>query len=431
MLLFELRPAPYVIEFNIKEEGYLQVLCPKQRRKTPTVNVGGVRIGSAHPVVIQSMTDTPTAEIRKSIRQVRELFDAGSELVRLTVNNEEAARAIPLIASEIKKTGRHVPLIGDFHYNGHYLLKKYPQCAQVLAKWRINPGNVGQADHFRNIIGLAVKYRKPIRIGVNSGSLDKKLYERFLNQNSKKKSPQNPKNIFVQAAVESALRSARKALALGLKRNQLILSVKLSGVQETIEAYRQLARKCDHVLHVGLTESGSGEEGIISSTAALSILLQEGIGDTIRMSLTPKPRASRSLEAHSCQILLQSLGLRYFYPRVISCPGCGRTARDGYKKLAESIKQDIQKNMPVWKKKYPGIEQITIAVMGCVVNGPGESRHATIGISLPGKSEKSSVPVFLKGERVAILRNKKSLKRNFLNILKDYLEKELKKKRPL
>jgi len=395
------------------------------RRKTPTVEIGNVLLGSDHPIVIQSMTNTPTADIKKTLSQIHELIEAGSQMVRLTVNNDDSAKAVPSIVQSLRKKGIETPIIGDFHFNGHILLNKYPGCAESLDKYRINPGNIGkgktQDKNFESFIKTAIKYNKPVRIGVNWGSLDQELLAELMHQ-SPERSAEDNKNVIIEAMIKSALQSAKYAERIGLRKDQLVLSVKMSLLEDMVNVYSRLAKECNYALHLGLTEAGGGIEGLISSSAALAILLHQGIGDTIRISLTPEPRAKRSLEVEACKTLLQSMGLQRFKPSVISCPGCGRTDTSLYQELAKDIKAHIKKNLPSWKEKYPGIEALTIAVMGCVVNGPGESKHADIGISLPGKTEEPTAPVFANGQKVAVLKGPK-IKDKFINILEEYIGK--------
>ena len=357
------------------------------RRKTETVKVGNVYLGSDHPVVVQSMTNTDTSDVKNTVSQIKSLVEAGSELVRITVNNDNAAGAVPRIKEKLEEQKIDVPIVGDFHYNGHLLLTRYPACADALAKYRINPGNVGtktRDKNFTTIVEQAISYQKPIRIGVNWGSLDKQILTEMMNENSKLTNPLPTRDVTINAMVESALRSARFAEDVGIAHNQIILSAKVSGVQDLIKVYRLLAEKCEYPLHLGLTEAGMGSKGIIASTAGLSTLLQEGIGDTIRVSLTPQPEGDRCEEVYVAQQILQSLELRSFRPQVTACPGCGRTTSTFFQKLADDINTYIKDQMPLWRVQYPGVEALNVAVMGCVVNGPGESKHANIGISLPG-----------------------------------------------
>tara|TARA_B100000427_G_scaffold73514_1_gene59563 strand:+ start:3967 stop:5178 length:1212 start_codon:yes stop_codon:yes gene_type:complete len=397
-----------------------------KRRKTETITINNVKMGENHPVVIQSMTNTPTADIEATIKQIKELEDAGSELVRLTVNDYEAMEAIPKIAETLRSDGYTTPLIGDFHYNGHILLTKYPESARYLDKYRINPGNVGKKDkhdsNFSQMIEIALKNDKPIRIGVNGGSLDQELLTELMTQNSKLSNPATAQEVFAEAMIQSALRSADFAMKMGMPKNKLVLSVKMSDVQHMVDVYQKLASRCDYGLHLGLTEAGSSIKGVAASSAALAILLQQGIGDTIRISLTPEPGKSRAEEVNACKLLLQSMGLRYFIPMVTSCPGCGRTNSDKFVYLAQDVTQYIEENMPVWKKQYPGVETLTIAVMGCVVNGPGESKQADIGISLPGSSEAPSIPVYQDGNLLTVLKGDQ-IKEQFIEILNTYIKK--------
>ena len=397
------------------------------RRKTPPVTIGRVVLGGGHPVVIQSMTDTPTADVERTLKQVIELIKAGSEMVRMTVNDDDAARAIPQIVKALRAQGYTAPIIGDFHFNGHTLLTKHPECARLLDKYRINPGNVGRGErhdeNFARIVKIAVEHNKPVRIGVNWGSLDQELLTAMMDQNAKLKNPKDAKEVTYKAMIHSALTSAELAQKCGLKKDQIVISVKMSVLQDMVTVYSQLAKKCDYALHLGLTEAGSDVQGIASSAAALAILLQQGIGDTIRVSLTPQPNVSRAKEVEVCKYLLQSMGLRYFAPSVTSCPGCGRTSSDYFQYLAKDINEHIQRSMPVWKKQYPGVERLKIAVMGCVVNGPGESRHADIGISLPGASEKPIAPVYADGKQLTTLKGD-HIKEEFVTILEDYLRKK-------
>ena len=397
-----------------------------QRRQTPSVSVGSVWLGSEHPVIVQSMTNTPTADVKKTVCQIQELAKAGSELVRLTVNDFEAMAAIPEIVSLLDAQGYAVPLVGDFHYNGHILLAKYPKSAQLLDKYRINPGNVGKGqsreDNFAQMIRFAKEWEKPVRIGVNWGSLDQDLFTALMNKNAKRKIPKSFKEVVYEAMVKSALDNAAYAMDLGLSKGKLVLSVKMSDVQDMIYVYQELAKKCDYVLHLGLTEAGGSTKGIAASSAALAILLQQGIGDTIRISLTPEPGVSRDLEVKTCKALLQCMGMRYFMPSVTSCPGCGRTNSDKFTHLAKEVNSYIETRMPEWKKLYPGVETVTVAVMGCVVNGPGESKYADIGISLPGSSEKPGIPVYVDGKSVQTLKGE-GIKEKFLEMLETYIQK--------
>ena len=390
------------------------------RRKTVVVDVGGIKVGSQRPIVVQSMTNTDTADIPGTVAQVNALHAAGSELVRLTVNNDVAARAVP----EIVKQDR-VPVIVDFHYNGHVLLTKYPDCARALAKYRINPGNVGGKHHDENfsaIVKVAVDNGKPVRIGVNWGSLDQNLLTEMMDANAKLPQPLDARDVTMNAMVESAIQSAELAEQTGLTHDKIILSAKVSGVQDLVDVYRMLAPRSDYPLHLGLTEAGMGAKGVVASTAGLSILLQEGIGDTIRVSLTPKPGGDRTEEVQVAQQILQSMGLRSFLPQVTACPGCGRTTSTFFQEMAEEIQTYLRDQMPVWKGKYAGVEELKVAVMGCVVNGPGESKHANIGISLPGTFEEPKAPVFVDGALKLTLRGD-TIVAEFLKILDDYVEK--------
>jgi len=379
--------------------------------KTLTVQVGKILIGGGNPIVIQSMTNTPTDDLEATVAQIQELADAGSELVRITVNTPDAAKAAPEIKKKLVHLGYgDVTLVGDFHYNGHLLLERYPECAKALDKYRINPGNVGtgdlRAEHFAQIIKIALKNDKPVRIGVNWGSLDQDLLTKLMDKNAKAKQPKSDKDVIIEAMVKSALDSAGLAESLGMPSNNIILSVKMSEVQDMVKAYEMLHKKNAkrYPLHLGLTEAGFGMKGIVASSAALGILLQQGIGDTIRISLTPSPEGKRSDEVEACKLLLQTLGIRSFKPLVTSCPGCGRTSNDLYQRMAKEISEYIDERMPVWKKKYPGVEEMKVAVMGCVVNGPGESQHADIGISLPGKLENPVAQVYVRGKPVKSLK---------------------------
>jgi (E)-4-hydroxy-3-methylbut-2-enyl-diphosphate synthase len=371
------------------------------------------------------MTNTDTADVSGTIKQIAALARAGSELVRVTVNNEAAAAAVPHIVEGLEKQGIRVPIIGDFHYNGHLLLKKFPACARALAKYRINPGNVSVGrkddDNFRTMIEVAVENNKPVRIGVNWGSLDQALLTRMMDENSRLDEPKDARDVTMEAMVVSALNSAAKAEQYGLRRDQIILSAKVSGVQDLIDVYRSLAARCEYPLHLGLTEAGMGMKGIVASTAALGVLLQEGIGDTIRVSLTPAPGGDRTEEVLVAQQILQSLGIRSFTPQVTACPGCGRTTSTFFQEMAEQIQSYLRQQMPVWKQRYPGVEELKVAVMGCVVNGPGESKHSHIGISLPGTFEEPKAPVFVDGRLMTTLRGDKIVA-EFISILNDYVE---------
>ncbi len=396
----------------------------RSRRRSVPVDVGGIQVGGDAPIVVQSMTNTETADIEATVAQCLELAEAGSELVRVTVNSDEAAAAVPKIRERLDQQGISTPLVGDFHFNGHKLLSKHPACAQALAKLRINPGNVGRGakrdEHFALMIEQACHHDKPVRIGVNWGSLDQELLARKLDDNAALPEPKPLDAVTHDALIESALDSASRAEELGLPRNRIILSCKMSGVQALIGVYRDLAARCDYALHLGLTEAGMGSKAIVGSTAALAILLADGIGDTIRISLTPEPGSARSKEVYVAQEILQTMGLRSFAPMVVSCPGCGRTSSDYFQRLAEDIQGFIRQEMPVWRKQYPGVEDMTVAVMGCVVNGPGESKHANIGISLPGTGEHPVAPVFIDGERSVTLKGD-SIAAEFQRMVKDYV----------
>jgi (E)-4-hydroxy-3-methylbut-2-enyl-diphosphate synthase len=397
---------------------------PIRRHKTVTVRVGGIGIGGDQPIRIQSMTNTDTADIDSSVAQVAELARAGSEMVRLTVNNESAADAVPRIRDRLAAMGIDVPLIGDFHFNGHRLLSDYPACAEALAKYRINPGNVGRGEkrdsQFATMIEIACRYDRPVRIGVNWGSLDQDLVVRMMDANAKAEQPREADQVMREAMVESAVGSALRAEQLGLPRDHIVLSCKMSGVQDLIAVYRALAERSDHALHLGLTEAGLGSKGIVASTAALSVLLQEGIGDTIRISLTPAPGESRAREVVVGQEILQTMGLRSFAPMVTACPGCGRTTSTVFQELAEDIQTYLREQMPVWRETYPGVETMQVAVMGCVVNGPGESKQANIGISLPGTGEQPSAPVYIDGQKVTTLKGA-GIAERFKQMVDDYV----------
>jgi len=397
------------------------------RRVSPTVNVAGVLIGSCHPVVVQSMTNTDTEDIRATATQIAELARAGSELVRITVNTENAAASVAGIMERLEMMSCDVPVVGDFHYNGHHLLQKYPECARLLAKYRINPGNVGfgkkRDDQFATIVGQAIEYDKPVRIGVNWGSLDQRLLARLMDLNGKSNSPQPADAVMREALIRSALESAEQAEELGLAHDRIILSCKVSGVQDLIRVYGDLATRCDYPLHLGLTEAGMGSKGIVSSTAALAVLLQQGIGDTIRISLTPEPGQSRNDEVTVAQELLQSMGLRAFSPMVTACPGCGRTTSTFFQSLALDVTNHVRNRMPEWKLQYEGVENLSLAVMGCIVNGPGESRQANIGISLPGTGESPVAPVFIDGAKSATLRGD-NLTNDFLALIDKYVSEK-------
>jgi (E)-4-hydroxy-3-methylbut-2-enyl-diphosphate synthase len=395
----------------------------EQRRRTVSVNIGGVSMGSAHPIVVQSMTNTDTADPESTAEQVAALAAAGSELVRITVNTDEAAQAVPEIGRLLRRWGVDVPLIGDFHYNGHLLLTRHPECARTLSKYRINPGNVGakrRDENFRTIVEAAIEYDRPVRIGVNWGSLDQQLLTEMMNENAARPAPLDAKTVMLEAMCESALRSARLAEEAGLAHDRIVLSAKVSGVQDLIAVYRMLGQRCDHPLHLGLTEAGLGTKGVVASTAGLSVLLQEGIGDTVRVSLTPRPGGDRTEEVMVAQQILQSMELRSFIPQVTSCPGCGRTTSTFFQKMAEDIGDYIRARMPAWREQYSGVEEMKVAVMGCVVNGPGESKHANIGISLPGTFEEPKAPVYVDGRLYTTLRGD-AVVADFLMILDDYV----------
>jgi (E)-4-hydroxy-3-methylbut-2-enyl-diphosphate synthase len=397
-----------------------------QRRRAVTVNIGGIRVGSDAPVVVQSMTNTDTADVESTVQQTAALARAGSEMVRVTVNNDDAAKAVPYIVEELAKKGWSTPIIGDFHYNGHQLLKKYPETAKALAKYRINPGNcsIGRKDddNFRTMVEVAVEHQKPVRIGVNWGSLDQALLTKMMDDNSKAADPLPARDVMMEAMVVSALDNAAAAERYGLRRDQIILSAKVSGVRDLIDVYNELARRCDYALHLGLTEAGMGMKGIVASAAGLAPLLLAGIGDTIRVSLTPTPGGDRSEEVRCGQQILQSLGIRSFMPQVTSCPGCGRTTSTYFQELAERIQGYLVASMPEWKKQYPGVEELKLAVMGCIVNGPGESKHANIGISLPGTFEEPKAPVYVDGKLFTTLKGDRIVE-EFQVILDEYVEK--------
>ncbi len=395
------------------------------RRSTVTTLVGDVAVGSDHPVVVQSMTNTDTADIPGTVAQVAALAAAGSQLVRVTVNNDAAAAAVPLIVRNLADLGIDVPIVGDFHYNGHLLLAKYPDTARTLAKYRINPGNVGgkrHDEHFRTIVQIAIDNAKPVRIGVNWGSLDQDLLTSMMDENATRPNPRDAHDVYVEAMLESALRSATLAEETGLGHDRIIISAKVSGVDDLVHVYRLLAARCDYPLHLGLTEAGLGMKGIVSSTAALSILLSEGIGDTIRVSLTPKPGGDRTEEVLVAQQILQSLGLRSFAPQVTSCPGCGRTTSTFFQHMAQDIQTYLREQMPTWREQYPGVVEMKVAVMGCIVNGPGESKHANIGISLPGTFEDPKAPVYVDGKLAVTLKGD-NIVPEFLELLDAYVER--------
>ena len=398
--------------------------APVQRRRSVPVRVGAVVVGGDAPVVVQSMTNTDTADVKATTQQVAELWRAGSEIVRVTVNNAESARAVPQIRDRLAMMGIEVPICGDFHYNGHQLLADEPACAEALAKYRINPGNVGfgrkKDAQFGAIVELAIRHGKPVRIGVNWGSLDQSVLAQMMDDNHARAEPWDATTVMREALIVSAIDSARKAEEIGLGRDRIVLSCKVSGVQDLIAVYRSLAARCDYALHLGLTEAGMGSKGIVASTAALSVLLQEGIGDTIRISLTPEPGESRTREVIVAQELLQTMGLRAFTPLVTACPGCGRTTSTFFQELAKTVQDHVRAKMPEWKIRYDGVENMTLAVMGCIVNGPGESKHANIGISLPGTGEAPTAPVFIDGEKKHTLRGER-IAEDFVAIVEDYV----------
>lgn len=396
-----------------------------RRRKTVTCTIGNVRVGSDAPVMVQSMTNTDTADVLATVAQVEALARAGSEVVRVTVNTDDAAKAVPQIVDLLDRKGVNVPVVGDFHYNGHLLLKRYPECARALAKYRINPGNVSVGrkddDNFRTMIEVAVENQKPVRIGVNWGSLDQQLLTRMMDENNRLPEPKDARDVTMEAMVVSALNSAALAEKYGLRRDQIILSAKVSGVQDLIDVYRNLAARCEYPLHLGLTEAGMGMKGIVASTAGMAVLLQEGIGDTIRVSLTPAPNGDRTEEVLCAQQILQSLGMRSFTPQVTACPGCGRTTSTYFQELAEQIQTYLRNQMPVWRENYHGVEEMKVAVMGCVVNGPGESKHANLGISLPGTFEEPKAPVYVDGRLMVTLKGD-HIAEEFMKILRDYVD---------
>lgn len=403
--------------------GYFSFPFP--RRTSVGVDVGGVVVGGGAPVVVQSMTNTDTADIDQTVAQVAALHRAGSEIVRITVDRDESAAAVPRIHERLLRLGINVPLVGDFHYIGHKLLADHPACAEALAKYRINPGNVGFKDkkdrQFAAIVEMAIRYDKPVRIGVNWGSLDQELLTQLMDDNQDKGFPLTAQEVTREAIVQSAILSAEMAEEIGLGREKIILSAKVSGVQDLIAVYTELATRSNHALHLGLTEAGMGSKGIVASSAAMGILLQQGIGDTIRISLTPEPNGDRTREVQVSQELLQTMGFRQFVPIVAACPGCGRTTSTVFQELAQNIQADLRKNMPVWREKYPGVENLKVAVMGCIVNGPGESKHADIGISLPGTGETPTAPVFVDGKKAATLRGP-SIASDFEKMVADYIE---------
>ncbi|MCC6068604.1 flavodoxin-dependent (E)-4-hydroxy-3-methylbut-2-enyl-diphosphate synthase [Ferrovum sp. PN-J185] len=398
-----------------------------KRRVSREVKVGEIRVGGNAPIVVQSMTNTDTADIDKTIEQVVALSKAGSEIVRITVNTAEAAQSVPIIVKELRRQSCYTPLVGDFHFNGHKLLTEFPDCAKALDKYRINPGNVGRGskkdEQFATLIELAIRYEKPIRIGVNWGSLDQDMLARFMDENATTANPLSIEELTRKALVASALESAHMAQRLGLQENNIILSCKVSGVQDLIHVYRDLAARCDYPLHLGLTEAGMGSKGIVASSAAMGILLQEGIGDTIRVSLTPEPKGDRTLEVRVAQELLQTMGLRAFTPMVTACPGCGRTTSTYFQELASDIQEFLRNSMPLWKTQYKGVENLHVAVMGCVVNGPGESKLANIGISLPGSGERPVAPVYVDGEKTVTLKGD-NIADEFKAIVTDYIKRK-------
>ncbi|MDB5813469.1 MAG: gcpE [Rhodocyclales bacterium] len=420
-----------MIEQRIESMNSGKTASALQRHATRLVRIGKVAVGSAAPIVVQSMTNTDTADHISTALQVAQLARAGSELVRITVNNDESAKAVPKIHEQLLKMNMEVPLIGDFHYNGHTLLQDNPACAEVLAKYRINPGNVGKGakrdTQFAAIVEMACRYDKPVRIGVNWGSLDQAVLARMMDENATRAEPWDAGAVMREALVVSALESARAAEDVGLAGDRIILSCKVSSVQDLIATYRELARRCDYPLHLGLTEAGMGSKGIVASTAALSVLLQEGIGDTIRISLTPEPNGKRTEEVIVAQEILQTMGLRAFTPMVTACPGCGRTTSVFFQELAQSVQEYVREQMPVWRDQYDGVENLTLAVMGCIVNGPGESKHANIGISLPGTGETPAAPVFIDGQKAMTLRGD-NIANEFRGILDNYVATKYPKK---
>jgi (E)-4-hydroxy-3-methylbut-2-enyl-diphosphate synthase len=396
------------------------------RRQTVPVRIGSVTVGGDCPILVQSMTNTDTADVEATALQVRALALAGSEVVRVTVNTDEAAAAVPAIVDRLAQFGVSVPIVGDFHFNGHKLLREHPACAEALAKYRINPGNVGRGSkrdpQFAEMIETACRYGKPVRIGVNWGSLDQDLLTRLMDENSRRPQPLDANDVMREAIVVSALESARRAEELGLPHDHIVISCKVSGVQDLISVYRNIAARCDYPLHLGLTEAGMGSKGIVASTAAMAVLLQEGIGDTIRVSLTPEPGGDRTREVIVAQEILQTMGLRSFTPMVVACPGCGRTTSTYFQELAQKIQSHLRERMPEWRKRHPGVEQMTVAVMGCVVNGPGESKHANIGISLPGTGERPVAPVYIDGEKGPTLKGDR-IAEEFRELVEQYVER--------
>jgi (E)-4-hydroxy-3-methylbut-2-enyl-diphosphate synthase len=396
------------------------------RRRSTAVRIGRVTVGGGQPVVVQSMTNTDTADVEATALQVRALATAGSEIVRVTVNNEESAAAVPAIVERLAQLGTEVPIVGDFHFNGHKLLREHPACAAALAKYRINPGNVGRGSkrdpQFAEMIEIACLHGKPVRIGVNWGSLDQDLLTRLMDENSRQAQPLDANDVMREAIVVSALESARRAEELGLSHDSIVISCKVSGVQDLVAVYRNIASRCDYALHLGLTEAGMGSKGIVASTAAMAVLLQEGIGDTIRVSLTPEPGGDRTHEVIVAQEILQTMGLRSFTPMVVACPGCGRTTSTYFQELAQKIQSHLRHRMPEWRRRHPGVEQMTVAVMGCVVNGPGESKHANIGISLPGTGERPVAPVYIDGEKGPTLKGDR-IAEEFQQLVEEYVER--------
>jgi len=399
---------------------------PIPRRQSTPVRIGPVTVGGGHPIVVQSMTNTDTADVEATALQVRALAIAGSEIVRVTVNNEESAAAVPAIVERLAQLGTEVPIVGDFHFNGHKLLREHPACAAALAKYRINPGNVGRGSkrdpQFAEMIEIACLHGKPVRIGVNWGSLDQDLLTRLMDENSRQAQPLDANDVMREAIVVSALESARRAEELGLSHDSIVISCKVSGVQDLVAVYRNIASRCDYALHLGLTEAGMGSKGIVASTAAMAVLLQEGIGDTIRVSLTPEPGGDRTHEVIVAQEILQTMGLRSFTPMVVACPGCGRTTSTYFQELAQKIQSHLRHRMPEWRRRHPGVEQMTVAVMGCVVNGPGESKHANIGISLPGTGERPVAPVYIDGEKGPTLKGDR-IAEEFQQLVEEYVER--------
>jgi (E)-4-hydroxy-3-methylbut-2-enyl-diphosphate synthase len=409
-------------------------MSPVVRRRSTPVNIGSVTVGGAAPIVVQSMTNTDTADIDGTARQIKSLARAGSELVRVTVNTDEAAAAVPHVRDRLAREGVFTPIIGDFHFNGHRLLKAHPACAEALGKYRINPGNVGRGSkrdpQFAEMIETACRNAKPVRIGVNWGSLDQDLLTRLMDENSKRAQPLDANEVMREALVASALESAQRAEELGLAHDRIVISCKVSGVQDLIAVYRTLAKRCDYALHLGLTEAGMGSKGIVASTAGMAVLLQEGVGDTIRASLTPEPDGDRTQEVIVAQEILQTMGLRSFMPMVVACPGCGRTTSTYFQELAQKIQTHIRHQMPAWRKHYTGVEEMTVAVMGCVVNGPGESKHANIGISLPGTGERPVAPVYIDGEKGPTLKGD-HIAEEFQALVEEYVSRTYERKEPV